>query len=267
MNRSIWISAGADLAILVMPLVAVAQQAAQSIEKSPPTADQRPADSANETFDFCKCISQGDSPLVAKIEQALRGQLKSPGFHFADAPLEEVAAFVQETYGVPVQLDTPSLEEMGIDPHEPVTVSLHGISLRSALRFMLKQLGLTYMIENEVLVITTQEAAESHLVTCVYDVRGLVHRTRSGLDFDSLIDTIVSCISSETWAENGGGESEIRPLNPGFLVVSQTAEVHEEIEGLLNTVRELKGRPVAAAAGAGFDASLDELVTEWNGRQ
>ena len=37
-------------------------------------------------------------------------------------------------------------------------------------------------------------------------------------DFDSLIDLIVSTVASETWAENGGGEAEIRPFPTGVLV-------------------------------------------------
>jgi hypothetical protein len=37
-------------------------------------------------------------------------------------------------------------------------------------------------------------------------------------DFDSLIDLIISTVSSETWAENGGGEAEIRPFPGGVLV-------------------------------------------------
>ena len=37
-------------------------------------------------------------------------------------------------------------------------------------------------------------------------------------DFDSLIDLIVSTVSTETWAENGGGEAEIRPFPGGVLV-------------------------------------------------
>jgi hypothetical protein len=96
-------------------------------------------------------------------------------------------------------------------------------------------------------------------------VRDLLRETRHAPDFDPLIDTIISCVSSETWAQNGGGESEIRPLPPGLLVISQTAPVHEEIEAFLNTVREMKGGPIAT--GAGLGASLDELVTEWNLRQ
>ena len=37
-------------------------------------------------------------------------------------------------------------------------------------------------------------------------------------DFDSLIDLIVSTVATETWAENGGGEAEIRPFPTGVLV-------------------------------------------------
>jgi general secretion pathway protein D len=60
-------------------------------------------------------------------------------------------------------------------------------------------------------------------------------------DFDSLIDLIVSTIASETWAENGGGEAEIRPFPTNLsLVISQTQAVHEEIADLLEQLRRLQ---------------------------
>jgi hypothetical protein len=37
-------------------------------------------------------------------------------------------------------------------------------------------------------------------------------------DFDSLIDLITSTVSTETWAETGGGEAEIRPFPTGVMV-------------------------------------------------
>lgn len=60
-------------------------------------------------------------------------------------------------------------------------------------------------------------------------------------DFDSLIDLIVSTIATETWAENGGGEAEIRPFPTNLsLVISQTQNVHEEIADLLEQLRRLQ---------------------------
>jgi general secretion pathway protein D len=60
-------------------------------------------------------------------------------------------------------------------------------------------------------------------------------------DFDSLIDLIVSTVQTETWAENGGGEAEIRPFPTNLsLVISQTQAVHEEIADLLEQLRRLQ---------------------------
>jgi len=60
-------------------------------------------------------------------------------------------------------------------------------------------------------------------------------------DFDSLIDLIISTVATETWAENGGGEAEIRPFPTNLsLVISQTQAVHEEIADLLEQLRRLQ---------------------------
>ena len=60
-------------------------------------------------------------------------------------------------------------------------------------------------------------------------------------DFDSLIDLIVSTVQSDTWAENGGGEAEIRSFPTNLsLVVSQTQAAHEEIADLLEQLRKLQ---------------------------
>jgi hypothetical protein len=109
-----------------------------------------------------------------RIESALRGPLRATGLDFVDTPLEEVVNLLQEDYDIPVQLDLPALEEAGLGADEPVTVNLHNVSLRSALRLMLKQHQLTYIIQDEVLMITTPEEAEAQLVVKVYPVADLV---------------------------------------------------------------------------------------------
>ncbi len=219
-----------------------------------------PAEGAAGGKDFCRCVGESDSAAVARIEKALSGPLRSTGLHFSETPLEEVVNLLQEEYGIPIQLDETSLEEVGLAPSEKVTISLNNISLRSALRLMLQKLQLTYIIQDEVLLITTPEEAESALLTCVYNVRGFMDDT-SAKSMDALIDTIVSCVSTETWAENGGGEAEIRVPGPGLLVISQTQAVHEEINGLLSAIREMRdARPVAGDAGAAA-ATTDQVVT------
>ncbi len=117
---------------------------------------------------------KASGPAEQRIETALRDPLRAAGLDFTDAPLEEVVNELQTEYGIPVQLDIPALDEIGLGPDEPVTVNVHNVSLRSALRLMLKQLQLTYIIQDEVLMITTPEEAETQLIVKVYPVADLV---------------------------------------------------------------------------------------------
>ena len=53
------------------------------------------------------------------------------------------------------------MKDEGIEENFPITKNLKGISLRSALKLMLDELHLTYVIHNEVLLITSETKAES----------------------------------------------------------------------------------------------------------
>ncbi|QDS97271.1 hypothetical protein [Adhaeretor mobilis] len=60
-------------------------------------------------------------------------------------------------------------------------------------------------------------------------------------DFDSLIDLVTSTVEHDSWMENGvGGMNEIRPFPTNFsLVVSASGRVHDELRGLLQTLRDV----------------------------
>lgn len=215
-----------------------------------PTAEQ----------EFCHCVGEDSAPTVERIRKALGSPLSKNGLDFNDAPLEQVLSVLQEEYGIPVKIDTPALDEIGISSDAPVSVNLRDISLRAGLKLMLKGLGLTYVIEDEVLMITTPGEAETKLKVCVYDVRNLIDPSKSS-DMDSLRDTIVSCVATESWAANGGGEAEIRSLRPGLLVISQTRVVHDEVRALLETIRRQLHTQVpreAAIDGAMPGLALDD---------
>jgi hypothetical protein len=224
-------------------------------------APQAANDAKHPAQDFCQCVGEAESPAVEKIERALRGPLHSSGFDYVDTPLKDVAAALQDEYGIPIQLDTPALEDIGVNTDEPVTVNLRNISLRSAMRLFLKNLQLTYLIRDEVLMITTTQVAESQLKTCVYDVAGL--DGERGSQMDAIVDTILSCVATDTWAKNGAGEAEIRAIKPGLLVISQTAAVHDEIHSLLEAIRKMRAvrSPAANATSAIAPHAADEVVT------
>jgi hypothetical protein len=218
--------------------VALSTAAAWAEEVTQPAPDAVAAKSPP----LCRC--EGDlGSSVARIRQVLAQPLKSSGLDFTEEPLENVFNFLQDEYGIPIQIDEPALEDAGLTRDEPLTVGLREISLQSALRLMLKTKQLTYIIRDEVMIITTPNEAESELIACVYDVRDLIGRNQGNKNLHALRDTITSCVACETWAVNKGGEAEIRALQPGILVVSQTQAVHEDIGKLLALIRETVQQP------------------------
>jgi hypothetical protein len=191
------------------------------------------------TAELCQCEGEADSAVRRKIEQALSAPLHSPGLSFADAPLQAVVEALQAEYRIPIRLDKPALEDAGIGPDLPVTFKIHDISLRSALKHLLRGLQMKYIIKDEVLLFTTQEAAEKELISCIYSIQGLVDDT-DPQSVKSLIEVIQSCVSTETWAVNKGGQAEVRALHPGLLVVTQTPTVQEEVSNLLMKIRKMR---------------------------
>jgi type II secretory pathway component GspD/PulD (secretin) len=105
-----------------------------------------------------------------RIEAALDAPVM---LDFIETPLADVVEHISEKHGITMELDTNPLDGVGIGSDTPVTRSLSGISLRSALRLILRDFELCYIIQNEVLLITTREEAETALTTRVYRVPDL----------------------------------------------------------------------------------------------
>ncbi|MBU6277298.1 MAG: hypothetical protein KGQ61_11730 [Planctomycetes bacterium] len=107
-----------------------------------------------------------------KIYDALEKPVES--LEFSETPLRDVISQLQDSQGIPIQVDTKALEDAGLDLDAPVTRNLSGVSLRSALRLILGDLDMTYLVKDEVLLITTKEKAAEDLIVKVYPVADLV---------------------------------------------------------------------------------------------
>ena len=80
-----------------------------------------------------------------------RSALKSPAdLDFLQVPLSEVVEDLKDVHGVEIALDRWALAEMGIPADVPITVHLKGISLKSALKHMLRPLDLTIVVDDEI---------------------------------------------------------------------------------------------------------------------
>ena len=191
------------------------------------------------------------------IRQTLAEPMNSLGLDFNDAPLSEVVGFIIDEYSLEVQLDNAALDDLGLSPDEAVSATIRNTTLGNALRHALRQLDLDYVITSEMLLITSEDQALRQLKTAVYpigdilsvksanvsDAPGVKNDEISG-SFDSIMDVIISTVASDTWVANGG-LAEIRPIQPGLLVISQTDDAHQQIQGLLSALRQAKQHETA----------------------
>ncbi len=114
-------------------------------------------------------------------ERKILEELDRPSkVEFLETPLKEAMDFISDQHGINVQLDNNALKEAGIDIATPITLNLKGLSLRSILRLLLKEQKLTYVIDNEVLLITTLDEAAKRTTTKVYPVADLVLPINNG---------------------------------------------------------------------------------------
>ncbi len=151
-------------------------------------------------------------------------------------PLEEVLDYMESEYGIEIRIDLVGLDELGVATDDPVDFRYRSVKLGAALRMMLEPLELTYIVQHGVVSVTSHDIALSKLSVAVYPVADLINER----NYEPLVNAITATIAADTWAENGGGEAEVRVLpQRGAIIVSQTTEVHEELYGLLTALRKI----------------------------
>jgi len=180
-----------------------------------------------------------DRALATKVLLRLKG-----------VPVASAIEHLRREAGINIALDRRGLKDAGIAINAPVPSDVSGESLRSALDMILPPLRLGWIFQDEVLLITTAEAAESHRTAAIYPVADMVVRrsAKGDLwdDYDTLIGAITSSIAPTTWEAEGGPGSTV---GLGFgkakvLVIAQTDAVHCRIAELLSKTRAARKHPV-----------------------
>lgn len=109
-----------------------------------------------------------------KIQEALRSPLKLP-LDYVEIPLNQIIQAIADDYNIPIVFDRQALEALAISEETEITVNLRNITLRSAMEIMLRQVeDLTYIIDNEVMMITSEDEAQQRLTVKAYPVADLV---------------------------------------------------------------------------------------------
>ena len=185
--------------------------------------DKKPAD---------RFSSDQDSRLEAahkKIEAALSSPTE---LEFIETPLSDVVDYLKEYHDIEIQIDERALSDMTVGPDTPVTKNLKGISLSSALNLLLSEKFLTYVIKNEVLLITSIEAGK---FPKVYNLDGLIRPDEAKEDLEALVNTIQESIEPGTW--EGKNAAYVTQFRGDSLLISHTQQAHEQIRQFLKQLR------------------------------
>jgi len=103
-------------------------------------------------------------------------KLKTPvSLKFRNRPLLEVLEQLAKLTDINIHPDPKGLEEEGVSSDTPITIDLsQDVSLKSALHLILEPLHLSYVIKNEVLMITSEQLRDGEVYTATYSVADLV---------------------------------------------------------------------------------------------
>lgn len=111
----------------------------------------------------------------SETEERIYSSLKAPvSVHFDNSPLKDILNHIAESQGINVAIDMQGLADAGSTESTPVTISVDGVRLESALNLMLAQLQLDYVVENETLMITSKSRRQGDMKVVTYQVADLV---------------------------------------------------------------------------------------------
>ena len=199
--------------------------------------------------------SPAQSQVHKSIEQALDEQAE---INAIDQPLIDVIRQLRDGTGQNFAIDSPAIEEEGVTTNTKVNLQLRGVTLRSALKILLSEFRLTWIVENEVLKITSVTRAMGTLDVRAYRVGGLL---MPGEDkeqqLERLIELVQSTIEPSSW-DVAGGQGTIKAFLGGdSLVVRQHQNIHHRIGLLLPSMSRLVSRAAT---------SIDDLKPSADGR-
>ena len=187
------------------------------------------------------------NPLTAAERAILEALNKPITFDAKDIKLDEALDQFGKLLGQPLVTDEDALKQLNIGYDATVSVrAKRPVAARSVLRQTLSQLGLTYVIKDQSIYITTPEKAKQMMVVRTYylgDLMGfmdfrlppVLNQLQMAQNVASIIDLIKRTVDPDSWADNGrDGQGTIAfdPLAMS-LVVRQSAEVHYLLGGSL----------------------------------
>jgi hypothetical protein len=180
--------------------------------------------------------------LTDKERSVLAGLNKTVTIHVQNAKFEDVIQQISDQIHQPILLDKPALAEAQISYDTTVSDQLPGVAARTALRKVLGEFGLTYVIKDQAIQVTSSQKARDLMIVRSYYIGDLLgnggiggalalaqtplSQAQVAQQVKQLIDMIQASIDPMSWKESGGFGTISFHAPASSLVIKQSAEVH-----------------------------------------
>jgi type II secretory pathway component GspD/PulD (secretin)/tetratricopeptide (TPR) repeat protein len=130
-------------------------------------ANKRGVDKNGINVNTMRSMSAKETEIQSKLNKPIE-------VNFHNVPLHQAVDDIRKMTKMNIHLESEALAAEAVNPETPITLEARDLSLKSALNVMLKQAHLTYVIQDEMLKITTQRCARGKQVQRVFSVADLV---------------------------------------------------------------------------------------------
>ncbi len=192
------------------------------------------------------------SPMVERMDfDRVSAILAQPvqAIELDETPLLEAIDLFADQLGISIVIDRVPVVELGVNLDIAITARIDRVSNETALRLVLRMVGLDVAAMDGYLLITTPAVLEQMRVIRTYDLRhvfeGLEPEIRQA-DEQLLINTIQATITPEAWlpprtADPNRKDATVQFLG-GMLIMRHHPNAHRELADLLKQLRPILAR-------------------------
>jgi hypothetical protein len=188
-------------------------------------------------------LSEDEKKMLKALSEPIQVEFKN-------SRLQDVMDYLSNKMNRTIMLDKNALDEGQITYDTPVNFSLKTpVATRTALKYILNQLNLTYVTRDGVIQITNAARAKDLMVTKSYYIGDLVagvgtfggaaqvgvmiDQAQMAQNVNAVIEMIVQATDPTSWQGRGGLGVIGYNIPTQSLIIRQSAEVHSLIRGNL----------------------------------
>lgn len=197
---------------------------------------------------FFESAKRKEAQLTKAEKELLKALHSTVSIDFNKTPFKDVLEYLQDKTKdkLTILVDDASLKDASVEYDSPVTFKHKSLTVRTILRKILADRGLTYIVKDAHVHVLTTEKARSIMVQRIYPIGDLVavldmrwgpaaNRAQMMRNVQQLINLIVTTIEPDSWKINNPDAHGTIVFHEQTmsLIIRNSAEFHRMVPGAI----------------------------------